>query len=360
MRASVAYGRHCLRRDPDLVAHMTTAEVARDLDELRAAVGDPRLTFVGYSYGSMLGLTYANMFPERVRAISVDGVIDPVSWVGKGRAAHRLPVDVRLKTDVGSNQALHGFLTACRRAADACRFASDDPRDKFDRLFEILEHRPIRLGSGKGTVTWESAVNRTLHGLYGFRPATELADFLRRLWLHRTATLHRGERRGDGPTDRANREPARSARATYPNYLDSSYAVTCGDSSNPGDPWAWARAAARQQRVSPVFGRYWAWLDSVCVSLPPGADRYRGPFNRRTQNPLLFVGNLRDPATRYRDAVDASARMPGSRLLTIDGTGHTSLTQDSPCARQAIARYLIHTTLPPRGLVCGLASGLFN
>jgi pimeloyl-ACP methyl ester carboxylesterase len=353
VRASLAYGRRCERRDRDLVAHMTTAEVARDLDGLRAAVGDRRLTFVGHSYGSELGLTYANMFPDRVRAISVDGVIDPVSWAGRGDAARRLPVDVRLKSDVGSNQALHGFLQACAQAPDACSFASDHLRMKFDRLFSVLERRPIHLGSGHGSVTWEQAVNRTLHGLYGWQPATSLAHFLQRLWTHRDSP------KTIGAVDRPSRRPARVGR-TYPNYYDSSYGVTCGDSTNPHDPWAWARAADRRQRVSPVFGRYWTWLDSVCASLRPGPDRYSGPFDRRTHNPVLFVSTRRDPATRHRDAVDAAARMPGSRLITIDGTGHTSLTQDSQCARHAISAYLIRTTLPPRRLVCDVDSGLFE
>lgn len=349
------YAALCRGSDPVLAAHMSTGEVARDLNRLRRAVGDRRLTFVGYSYGTMIATTYANMFPGRVRAIVADGVIDPVKWIGRGDRARHVPVDVRLKSDLGSDAALRRFLRDCQRSPARCAFASADTRAKFDRLMRILEHHPIRAGRPLGTVTYDVAVSDVLHGLYGFGSWRGFAHDLQQLWEHRT---DRPAKHDAWPSITDRHRPNRSPQ--YANYLDASYAVTCGDSTNPASPRAWIRWAARRAKVSPYFGRYWTWLDGPCASWPSAPDRYRGPFDRRTSRPLLFVGNLRDPATRYHDAVAAAGRMPGARLLTIDGTGHTSLTQPSECAERVLVDYLVDGALPARGLVCEVEHSLFD
>ncbi len=101
-----------------------------------------------------------------------------------------------------------------------------------------------------------------------------------------------------------------------------------------------------------IFGPIWTWRSSICAAWPFGdADRYIGPWNHRTSNPVLVIGNLFDPATRYQGAVLASNLLPNSRLLTVHGWGHTSLFM-SQCADAVQTRYLVDLALPPVGTVC--------
>ena len=122
--------RACQRRGGSIVDHMATADVARDLDLLRQAVGDTQLSYAGYSYGSFLGVTYANMFPERVRAVVVDGVLDPIAWTtGRGDEAATLPFSTRLRSDAGAQATLTEFFRLCDEAGPELRASPATRRD---------------------------------------------------------------------------------------------------------------------------------------------------------------------------------------------------------------------------------------
>jgi pimeloyl-ACP methyl ester carboxylesterase len=139
---------------------------------------------------------------------------------------------------------------------------------------------------------------------------------------------------------------------TYTNALEGFPAVACADSDNPHSYAAWSAAGAAAEAAFGTFGRIWTWASSICAAWPTGdADRYPGPFTRTTANPVLVIGNLFDPATRYEGAVTASALLPNSRLLTVHGWGHTSLFL-SQCADEAQARYLVDLALPAVGTLC--------
>jgi hypothetical protein len=134
--------------------------------------------------------------------------------------------------------------------------------------------------------------------------------------------------------------------------LESFPGVACADSDNPHTYAAWSAAAAAAEAQFGIFGPIWTWRSSICAAWPFGdADRYTGPWNHRTSNPVLIIGNLFDPATRYQGAVLASNLLPSSRLLTVHGWGHTSLFM-SQCADAVQTRYLVDLALPPVGTVC--------
>jgi len=343
----------CARRMPRLAEHMTTGEVARDLNLLRRAVGDRRLTFVGYSYGSYLATVYANMFPRRVRAIVADGAINPFAWLGKGPVGTRVPIDVRLQSDTGSYAALNAFFASCDAHPVKCAFSRGPgtTRWKFHRLMLRLQEHPVTTAFD-GTVDYPTAVNEVRIELYNQCCWSDLSDFLQRMWRHSSGTA--------GPSNAAPTRPEAARPAmprrgfgSYPNGLDAATAVTCSDSHNPTDPSVWERFGIARDRVAPYFGRFWTWLDEACATWRlPAPGRYEGPFNRVTSHPLLVIGNRRDPATRYQDAVTLSRTLARARLLTIDGTGHTSLGAWSTCARAALSRYLVKLILPPPGTVC--------
>ncbi|MGH9723235.1 MAG: alpha/beta hydrolase [Bryobacteraceae bacterium] len=128
--------------------------------------------------------------------------------------------------------------------------------------------------------------------------------------------------------------------------------MSCSDTDNPHTYAAWSAAGHAAEAAYGYFGTFWTWVSSNCAEWP-GADkdRYIGPFNRYTTNPVLVIGNLFDPATRYESAVAVANLLPNSRLLTVHAWGHSSLGK-SICANNVVARYLTDLVLPAPGTVC--------
>ena len=352
VKADRTYAAACARNGGPIIDHMSTANVARDMDLLRQAVGDRKMTYVGYSYGTALGSTYANMFPDKVRAVVIDGVIDPVSYTtGRGDQARTIPSDARLRSEQGAYDTLQAFLRLCDRGGPNCAFSAGNPKRRYDRLARRLLEEPAQLPDGQGgTVpfTYADLVSTTLGALYDPSAWPDLAMLLQQLdSLTDTARAAK--------TLRVLRQHlGLGARAPYEQVLEGFAGVWCLDPVNPDRSSAWARAAHRADRRDPYFGRQWIWIGSICAVWPGrDTDRYLGPFNRRTANDVLVVGNVFDPATRYQDAVSTAGILARGRLLTVKGYGHTSLFKSS-CADRYVSRYLLTGRVPPAGTVCGI------
>jgi len=351
--------RACDRRAGRIIDHMSTANVARDLDVLRAAVGDERLTYAGYSYGSYLGVTYANLFPGRVRGLVVDGVLDPIAWsTGRGGEATRLPFSTRLRSDAGAQAALDEFFRLCDAGSDACAF-SGDAADRFAALAQRLREEPAEItfpDGSAGVLDYSNLIGITLGALYDSLTWTDFALFLADIETQaapvtlgaRLQRLYQRTRPAYTPT-RGMREHEDS---DYQNFVEGFPGVSCTDSDNPDDYAAWSIAGAQADAQFGYFGRIWTWATSLCAEWRGfDHDRYMGPFNRATANPVLVVGTQFDPATRYEGAQLVNQLLPRSALLTVHGWGHTSLFL-SQCADAAVARYLIDGATPPAGATC--------
>jgi pimeloyl-ACP methyl ester carboxylesterase len=343
----------CDRRGGAIGDHMSTANVARDLDVLRQAVGDAKLTYAGYSYGSYLGVTYASLFPNNVRALVVDGVLDPIAWsTGRGSEAATLPFSTRLRSDAGAQATLNEFFRLCDAGGDNCAFAGDSAarfRRLADRLLAETLVIPLPDGSVE-VVDYSALISITLGHMYDSFSWPELAEILADLEARAgTAAL--------AAQVRAAREQramfiAKRGFPRYPNFVEGFPAVICLDSDNPDSYAAWSSAGAAADAAFGYFGRIWTWISSVCAEWTRAdADRYMGPFNRRTANPVLVVGTQFDPATRYEGALTVAGLLPNSALLTVHGWGHTSLFL-SQCADAAVSRYLLETVTPAPGTVC--------
>lgn len=173
VRSDRALARACARRGGAILDHMATADVARDLDLLRRAVGDDKLSYVGYSYGTYLGATYANLFPNKVRALVVDGVLDPIAWAtGRGDQARTLPFSTRLRSDQGALATLNEFFRLCDAGTANCAFSAGNPQRRFARLAERLLEEPVQLPDGQGG---------TFPFTYADLVATALGPMIRRL-----------------------------------------------------------------------------------------------------------------------------------------------------------------------------------
>jgi pimeloyl-ACP methyl ester carboxylesterase len=362
IRANAQGTRLCAQNGGPILEHMSTVNVARDLDLLRQAVGDEQLTFLGYSYGTAVGAYYANLFPDNVRALTLDGVIDPAEWSSSSRTA---PIEFRLGAFFGANRALNSFLAAC--AADQrCVFRESriDLRRKYDRLLARLRRAPVEVVvQGEPLlVNYQAAVYMTLGSLY-FAPGSQfLADFLQAVWVATGKPAAQAARTAGKL--RAGLKPTRQAgvRQDEPYFgLEWFPAVECTDSVNPTNPFLWPVFARLADRLAGPFGRPWVYSSQPCATWPAkDPDRYAGPWNRRT-NPILLIGNSQgDPATPYEDAQSTERLLANARLLTLDSFGHTAQGGLSRCIDDAVDRYLIDLKLPPPGLVCEPDLGPFD
>jgi pimeloyl-ACP methyl ester carboxylesterase len=345
----------CAGHGGAILRHMSTADVARDLDRLRQLVGDKKLNYLGYSYGSVLGQTYANLFPHNVRAVVIDGVVDPIAWsTGRGTEATRLPFSTRLRSDVGARRTLNEFFRLCDAAGSDCAFSGKSAR-RYAALAERLKRAPVQIvdpqTGEKFELTYNILIAFSLGTLYQAAAwpdaATLLADVDAQVSAAQLGRDVAALRRALGLKG--------TAQEPYPNFVEGSPGVACSDSLNPNRFSAWQQAADTSEQRHGYFGRIWTWTWSPCLSWPTTAldDRYLGPWTARTSKPVLVVGNYFDPATRYRGAVVASRLLPNSRLLSYAGWGHAAFfLVANYCVDSKVTHYLLTTRTPKAGTTC--------
>jgi pimeloyl-ACP methyl ester carboxylesterase len=348
-------GAACAGRGVAILDHMSTADAARDMDLLRDVLGDQQLTYLGFSYGSVLGQTYANLFPSRVRALVIDGVIDPIAWTtGHGEEARTTPIGTRIGSADGAGRTLDEFFRLCDEAGPDCAF-SGHASGRYAALGERLRGHPATItdpSTGETfTTTYNDLIAATLGALYAPFIWPDLAFFLADL-EQRLDPAALGQRLA---VIRAKLGLAGAAQEEYPDIVESSPGVACSDSVNPRSFAAWQSAAESAEARYGRFGRLWNWTWSACRSWPStaGEDRFLGPWTAHTSSPVLVVGNYFDPATRYQGAVAASQLLPDSRLLSYAGWGHTAyFNAGNYCVDSRVTRYLVTGQVPAAGTVC--------
>jgi pimeloyl-ACP methyl ester carboxylesterase len=349
LRALKDYGQFCGRFAGPLLEHMSTKDVASDLDQLRQAVGDSKLTYVGFSYGTLLGATYVNMFPHKARAIILDGNVDPALRLSDG-------VEYDRQRTGGFELALDAYLAECDAVGAACSF-SGDAREKYDTLrTHLRENGPVTLPDN--TVVDEAELTGTVAGaLYNPVVFQQLADALQELWTA-IQPAARAAITLTGQTLQALQGTTQQGRADIlpdtPYTSDDSYlAVNCSDKLFRNRPSGIPALADKWERQLPNFGRYLVWGDPAACPVWPARDPepYRGPWNKRTETPVLLFGNYYDPATQYEFSKRMSRQLGNARLVSVDSFGHCILG-DSTCTDLIAADYLINLKVPGPGTVC--------
>jgi pimeloyl-ACP methyl ester carboxylesterase len=342
----------CARRNGPLLEHDTTADVARDMDLLRQAVHDPVLNYLGLSYGSGLGATYANLFPARVGRMILDGNVNPVSWTQPDGIQ---PVFLRLGSGQAAAASMTAFLNLCGATSTAnCAFAAGSPaatRAKWQTLLRRLRQHPVSIGSPPQQYSYADVITSVPLGQVSAWPSG--AALLQQLWTAAAPDASTG-RGTAAPASAATRSAAAATAAPPYTGLEQNLAVLCSDSANPRDPAAYQAAARLAYRSSGGFGLEWAWTAEPCAGWPDGAapDRYTGPWNRRTASTILLLGNTGDPALPYQDSVAMAQDLARTRLLTVAGYGHTEANNPSNCALGYEISYLETGALPRPGTVC--------
>ena len=377
-RSSVAFAKGCSSTGKPLSAHMSTANVARDMDVLRRMFGDKQLTYLGFSYGSYLGNVYANMYPDRVRAVTIDGVLDPVGWAGT-KATQRTPVTQRIRSGEGGTKAINEILRLCqKKGPEYCEFASlGDPKANYAKLVKRLQKAPVVIVDPDDPefsfeLDYATFVSFLLGDLYApFAPQLidgDLSFFYGLVYGEQTDARAKDEasrqlvvkfKAQQSQEKAAKAEKARLAKKAgfafpYDNSPEAFQTVLCTDSINPKNVGDWPKFADRAASTGTGFGRLWTWGSAPCASKDwtvKDGDAYRGPFTKRTAHPVLVVGNYWDPATNYDGAVRAASLLPNSRLLSSDNFGHTAYGT-SRCVTSSIDNYLLTTKVPRAGKAC--------
>jgi pimeloyl-ACP methyl ester carboxylesterase len=336
-----AFDARCARNAGPVLYHDTTADVARDMDLLRQAVGDPVLNYWGLSYATGLGATYANLFPGKVGHMVLDGNLDPVAWTNE---YSNLPTWLRTGQDIATAAVQRDFLDLCGQASTAaCAFSAGSPaatRAKFATLLNRLHQHPVTIGAQTYTDV-EAANSVPVSRVSTWQDG---ATLLQQLWDAPASAVT-----GSGKTGSA----AADDTTTYAGQ-EQPVAAQCADSPNPRDPRAYPAAAQLAYDRSGLVGPPLAWTTESCAAWPAAADqdRYAGPWNRPTASTILVLGNTGDPVTPYQSSVAMSRDLARARLLTVRGYGHTAFYNPSTCATNYEISYLLTGSLPAAGTSC--------
>ncbi|WP_218920269.1 alpha/beta hydrolase [Chondromyces crocatus] len=323
----------CSARSGDLLPHMGTDSVARDLDLVRQTLGDDRLTFLGFSYGTLLGAVYADRFPQNVRALVLDAAIDPTltgeAWItAQGRAFE---------------QQLDDFLADCAADTECAFHADGDPEAAYDAIQASLESERMP-ASRDGTRTlgpgeFAYGVSAALYGPNGWR---QLARAL--------ALAADGD--GAGLLALADGYLERESEGTYGNGLEVYYAVTSLDTPFAREQATYDALVDELSVSAPRLGVYFPYTAFPSARWPVQPWRPAAPIHADGAPPILVVGTTRDPATPHAWAESLAAQLSSGVLLSRDGQGHAAFLKGNTCIDDAVTRYLIEGVPPADGTVC--------
>jgi len=318
----------CARRNPQLLGHVDTVSVARDMDRIRVALGERRLNFLGFSYGSHLGTTYAELFPDRIRTMAIDGILD-----------HSLALDEIAVSSAGAFERVFGrFAQWCRQTAE-CPMAGRDTREVYDRVIARAERRPLPAGA---RVVHESDIHRVMLGRLGTPEA----------WPTLAAAIASAAN-GDGSVFRelADQITSRAPDGTYgPSHGIERGGLACLDwpsvARGAGDV---AAIAARARRVAPRLGPAFVWdLVPQCISWPrPTVNPPHRLDIDDDAPPILLVAGRHDPNDPYAWALSVARQIPRGVLLTSLADGHVAYFR-SPCVQAYVDTYLVTRVLGDR------------
>ena len=322
------------------IEHASTANVARDMDLLRQAVGDEQLSYLGYSYGSVLGATYSMLFPDRVRALAIDGTLEPSRWSG-GEGS----VGVRTGQGVAASEVFDEFLALCAEVGpQSCSLAATgDPRASVETLLTRLQQQPVDVPLPDGTVLtvdYGTAVAMAFQSLYspaGFAP---LADSLTQLLaLTEPQQTMSTQQRSLELRDFGDWLRELGLIDDYES-IGGALASMCVDGTHPLEPSDYPAQADAADAEAPHFGRFRAWVGLQCEFVDyVDEDAHMGPWDQTTDAPVLVIGTRHDPATPYDQTQPYADRFANASVLTVEGYGHGTLGV-STCANAAIATYL--------------------
>lgn len=331
--ANKAFGERCLELTGPLLGLVDTPSAARDLDMLRAILGDEKLNYLGYSYGTLLGAVYAELFPGKTGRLVLDGAVDPAANDFEGTATQAK----------GFESALKAFLEDCATVED-CPFngSVDDSLAEIRALLDSLDASPLASDDGRqlGSGAMFTAIILPLYN-------EENWPYLRDLF----STVFQGD-----PTyafQLADNYNGRNPDGTYrDNQTEAFISINCLDAHGDGSVEQMRVEAAELKQLAPVFGPQMSWGGTGCSNWPVPPKRDRDPIVAEGSSDILVIGTTNDPATPYEWAVTVADTLEKGHLVTYEGEGHTAYNKSNSCVNDTVDNYLIDGTVPGSDPMC--------
>ena len=320
---------NCEAESGDILAHLDTVSTAKDMDLIRAALGDDQITYLGFSYGTYLGATYLELFGDHTRAAVLDGAYSrslTSTEMTEGQA-------------VGFERTLDAFLDWCRRVT--CDYSPNgDPEATLTTLLTQVDERPLPAGDRELTVG--HAWTGLLQALYG-----------EALWpgLDRALAEAAIDKDGTGLLALADQYNDRSLDGSYGNSTSAFNTISCMDSP-PLDGIDQAAVAAQVVAVAPRVGPVFTSLPGPCNFWPIDPDPPTGPWSAPDAPPVLVIATTGDPATPYEWGVRAADELETSTLLSVEGDSHTAYWGGNSCVDDKVDAYILDLVLPDEGARC--------
>ena len=322
-----------------LLDHIDTISAAKDLDILRAVDGQQALTYLGFSYGTYLGATYAELFPASTGRMVLDGAVDP------SLSAEELA----LGQAKGFEASLRAYVENCQSSKLGCPL-SGDVDSGVSQVREFLESTktaPIPTSDSKRPLTYDLAVYGVLGSMYQTRTWPSLTLGLSQ------AMGKEGKPDGSSLLKLADLVSSRESDGTYSNNgAEALMAVNCLDYPVQGDNASWEENAKAVKEASPTFGSQLLYPDAYCQGWGHTSSRKREKITASGAAPILVVGTTGDPATPYAWSQALADQLESGQLMTWKGNGHTAYGRSNDCVKKAVDTYLLNGTLPDKGLTC--------
>lgn len=329
-------GTACVQDSGELVAQMDTVSAARDMDVLRAVLGDERTTYLGFSYGTHLGAVYADLFPDRVGRLVLDGGVDP-TLSGMEATADQAE---------GFEDNLRHWVQQCQFEIRDCVVAdvsTDEAMTRIQELIASVEEETVTAADGR-RVTATNVVEGILGPLYATTGYETLNESLGAAFDGDFSAL----------LAQSDATHGRDAEGRYTSNTTMAFtAVNCLD--RPDGTVTAEQMAQHQEeleRVAPTFGPYLGYGDAACQGWPVDPAGLPEPLDAAGADPVLVVGTTHDPATPYHWSEALVEQLDSARLLTYDSYGHTAYTAGNRCVQDAVDAYLLEGELPAEGTTC--------
>jgi pimeloyl-ACP methyl ester carboxylesterase len=319
----------------EFLANAGTATSARDMDIVRQALGDNQINYLGFSYGTELGTAYAEAFPQNVRAMVLDGAVDPTLDV----------VESTVRQMASFQVAFDDYAADCMKVT-GCPLGTDPAQAvaRYHDLVNPLVNAPGHTSDPRG-LSYQDAIAGTINAMY-----------TQRYWKYLTSGLL-GLQRGTDAGDLlmlADDYQGRNEAGHYSNLQDAFTAIRCVDSPAPTDPAVWAAADKRIREQAPFlsYGDFTGFAPrDVCSFWPVPATSRPHPASSPGPGKVVVVSTTHDPATPYQAGVDLAHQM-GASLITNDGTQHTVVFTGNQCVDSAVTQFFVDLASPPDNLRC--------
>lgn len=327
----------CEERSGELLPYVGTREAAQDMDVMRHVLGDPKLYYVGFSYGTQLGGMYAELFPENVGRLILDGAVDiSVS-----------DFDQNLSQLQGFELATDNYLKHCISSDDDCPFDGtlEEARAELTKMFEDVEENPIPTSDPDRPLTAGGL-------MYGF--ITPLYDHT--TWPFLTIALNGVLEEEDGSMFQFlfDTYTGRTADGSFANnMMEANWAINCADSVIEGTEDDWEKLSDQMEEEAPLFGPLMGYSQYMCAEWPANNEDPVKAFVAEGSDPIVVVGTTGDPATPYAWSEAFAKQMDNAVLVTWEGEGHTAYGRAGDCITDPLDDYLLNGTVPQDGLTCG-------